>query len=97
MSGGKEDLVKFRMLDWKLKSPSDTVVFELEDGTIVKIKVDLDRAAIAIDYKNPDGTPHYNIGTGLKLTVVPKSKEIMIPKSQLNIPPQPSKQHPSVV
>ena len=77
-----EEKVEFKILDVKLVG-SNTVVFRLEDGTIVKVKVDIDRAAVAIDYKNPDGTPHYNIGTGLRLTIIPKDKKFYIPKSKL--------------
>lgn len=98
MSEGKEDLVKFRMLDWKLKSPTDTVVFELEDGCMVKVKVDIDRAGIATNFKNPDGTAHYNINFGLKPLIIPPSKEFQIPRSQLPaMPPKPYKQPPTVV
>ena len=50
-----KDTVQFRILDYKLIG-SDTVAFRLEDGAIVKIKVDLDRAGVAENFKNPDGT-----------------------------------------
>ncbi|MHC3129531.1 MAG: hypothetical protein IBV52_05580 [Candidatus Bathyarchaeota archaeon] len=77
-----EEKVEFKILDVKLVG-SNTVVFRLEDGAMVKVKVDIERAAVAIDYKNPDGTPHYNIGTGLRLTIIPKDKKFYIPKSKL--------------
>ncbi len=77
-----EEKVEFKILDVKLVG-SNTVVFRLEDGAMVKVKVDIERAAIAIDFKNPDGTPHYNIGTGLRLTIIPKDKKFYIPKSKL--------------
>ncbi len=77
-----EEKVEFKILDVKLVG-SNTVVFRLEDGAMVKVKVDIERAAVAIDFKNPDGTPHYNIGTGLRLTVIPKDKKFYIPKSKL--------------
>ena len=77
-----EEKVEFKILEAKLVG-SDTVVFRLEDGAMVKIKVDIERAAVATDYKNPDGTPHYSIGTGLKLKIIPKEKKFYIPKSKL--------------
>ena len=79
-----EEKVEFKILDAKLVG-SNTVVFRLEDGAMVKVKVDIERAAVAIDFKNPDGTPHYNIGTGLRLTISPKDKKFYIPKSNLKM------------
>jgi len=84
-----EENIEFKILEAKLVG-SDTVVFKLEDGAMVKIKVDIGRAAVATNYKNPDGTPHYNIGAGLRITVIPSEKKFYIPKSQL--PKAPSKQ-----
>ena len=66
---------------------SDTVMFRLEDGARVKIKVDIDRAGVAVNFTNPDGTPHYNINASLKVSVIPSGKKFMIPKSQLVRPP----------
>jgi hypothetical protein len=77
-----EEKVEFKILEAKLVG-NDTVVFRLEDGAMVKVKVDIERAAVAMNFKNPDGTPHYNIGTGLKLTIIPKDKKFYIPKSKL--------------
>ena len=77
-----EEKVEFNILEAKLVG-SNTVVFRLEDGAMVKVKVDIERAAVAVNFKNPDGTPHYNIGTGLKLTIIPKDKKFYIPKSNL--------------
>jgi len=76
------------MLDYKLIG-SDTVAFRLEDGAIVKIKVDLDRAGVAENFKNPDGTSHYNIGAGLKVQIKPPGGKYSLPKSQIKTPPPP--------
>ena len=81
----EKDQVEFRWLDSKLVG-SNTVVFRLEDGAMVKIKVDIRRAGVAINFKNRDGTPHYAIDTNLGIEVVPKSKKFYIPKSQLRVP-----------
>lgn len=77
-----EQKVEFKWLDTRLVG-SDTVVFRLEDGAMVKIKVDIDRAGVAVNFTNPDGSPHYNINASLKVNVIPSSKKFSIPKSQM--------------
>ena len=62
----KPNKIEFKMLDYK-RLENDFVSFKLEDGTVVKVKVDLDRVGKAANYKNPDGTPHYAISTAVKL------------------------------
>jgi hypothetical protein len=84
----EKENVEFKMLDSKSVG-SDTVVFRLEDGTMVKIRVEINRAGIATNFKNPDGTPHYTINAGLRIQVVPKSKKFYIPRSKLRSPPPP--------
>jgi hypothetical protein len=78
-----ENKVEFKILDAKLVG-SDTVTFKLEDGTLVRIKIDINRAGIAVNYKNPDGSPHYNIGINSQVTFVPQDKKFFIPKSQIS-------------
>jgi hypothetical protein len=86
--------VEFRILDYKLVG-NDTVVFRLEDGAIVKIKVDIGRAGVATNFKNPDGSSHYNIAANLSITVIPPEKKFSIPKSQLpQAPPKESRMKP---
>jgi hypothetical protein len=83
-----EQNIEFKWLDAKLVG-SDTVVFRLEDGAMVKVKVDIDRAGVALNFKNPDGSPHYNINASLKVSVVPSGKKFLIPKSLLTrLPPK---------
>ena len=86
----EEDKVEFKMLDVKLVG-SDTVVFRLEDETMVKITVNIRRAGIAVNFKNPDGTPHYAVDANLGIHIIPKSKKFYIPKSKLRIPTPPKK------
>jgi len=85
-----EPKIEFRWLDTKCIG-TDTIVFRLEDGATVKIKVDLDRAGVAASLTNPDGTPHYEIGTSLKVYVIPSKKAYYILKSQLKtaVPQEP--------
>lgn len=80
--------VEFKWLDSKSVG-SDTVVFRLEDGTRVKIRVEINRAGIATNFKNPDGTPHYAIDAGLRIQVIPKAKKFYIPRSKLRSPRPP--------
>lgn len=85
-----KDTVQFRIIDYKLVG-SDTVTFSLDDGAIVKVKVDIDRVGVAENFKNPDGNPHYNIGAGLKIQIIPPGGKYRIPKSKVRLPPtQPS-------
>ena len=42
-----EEKVEFKILEAKLVG-SNTVVFRLEDGAMVKVKVDIGRAAVAL-------------------------------------------------
>lgn len=77
------DKIEFKMLDHE-RVGNDTVTFKLEDGTIVKVKVDLDRAGIATNYKNPDGTSHYAVNTSVKVFVIPHDKKFTLPKGQVN-------------
>ena len=81
MSQPKEK-VNFTMLDYE-RLENEFVSFKLEDGTIVKVKVDLDRVGKAIDFKNPDGTPHYAINTAIKLSILPSDKTFTVEKNSL--------------
>ncbi|MCW4031951.1 MAG: hypothetical protein NWF08_00980 [Candidatus Bathyarchaeota archaeon] len=83
-----KDTIEFKMLDYKLVG-SDMVSFRLEDGAIVRIKVDLGRVGVAENFNNPDGTPHYNIGAGLKVEVIPPGGKFKVPKSKIKLPPSP--------
>lgn len=77
------DKIEFKMLDHE-RVGDDTVRFKLEDGTIVKVKVDLDRAGIATNYKNADGTPHYAVNTSVKVFIIPNDKKFTMSKNQVN-------------
>jgi hypothetical protein len=81
-----ENNVEFKLLDVKCTG-NDTVVFRLEDGALVKIKVDIQRAGVAVGITNPDGTPHYDIGTALKVTLIPAKKSYFVPRSKLQVAP----------
>jgi hypothetical protein len=74
--------IEFKMLDHE-RVGDDCVVFKLEDGTTVKVKVELDRAGIATNYRNPDGTAHYAINTSVKVFVIPNDRKFVLPKSQV--------------
>jgi len=78
--------IEFKILDSKLIG-SDTVVFRLEDNAMVKVRVMIDRAGVAVNFTNPDGSPNYNIAASLHIAVIPPSKKFSIPRSQLVRPP----------
>lgn len=82
MSEGMPDRIEFRMLDHS-NVGDDVVSFKLEDGTIVKVKVTLERAGIATNYCNPDGTPHYAVNTSVKLYIIPHDRRFTMPKGQI--------------
>lgn len=81
MSQNKEK-IEFTMLDYK-RLENEYVSFELDDGTIVKVKVDLDRVGKAINFTNPDGTPHYAINTSVKLSIIPSDKKFTVEKTSI--------------
>ena len=74
------DKMDFEMLDYE-RLENEHVSFKLGDGTIVKVKVDLDRAGKALNYRNPDGTPHYAINTSVKLSIMPPDKRFSVDKA----------------
>ncbi|MBI5377409.1 MAG: hypothetical protein AABZ49_03960 [Thermoproteota archaeon] len=75
-----KDKIDFKLLDHE-RIGNEFVSFKLEDGTLVKVKVDLDRVGIATNYKNPDGTPHYAINTSVKLTVIPSERKFSVERN----------------
>lgn len=82
IDGSGPDSIEFRMLD-HASVGDDTVTFKLEDGTMVKVKVSIERVGVATNYRNPDGTPHYAVNTAVKVYVVPSDKRFTMPKSQV--------------
>lgn len=81
MAEGK-DRIEFRMLDHESVG-DDTVTFKLEDGTVVKVKVSLERVGIATNYKNPDGTSHYAVSTTAKVYIIPHDRRFTMPKGKV--------------
>ncbi len=82
MMSEKNDKIEFRMLDYK-RLENDFVSFELEDGSIVKVKVDLDRVGKAVNSKNRDGTPRYTINTSVKISIIPSDRTFSVEKSSV--------------
>ena len=78
----KPDKIEFKMLDYE-RLENEFVSFKLEDGTVVKVKVDLDRVGIATNFTNPDGTPHYAINTSVKLSVIPSERKFSVEKTSV--------------
>lgn len=87
------DKIEYERLEAKLVG-SDTVVFRLEDETQVKIRVSIDRAGVATNFKNPDGTPVYSIHPGIQITFVPSSKKFYLPRPSVPTSPKDSEFKP---
>jgi len=82
MSQNREK-IEFKIIDYK-RLENDFVSFELDDGTIVKVKVDLDRVGKAVNFTNPDGTPRYAINTSVKVSVIPADRKFSVGKDSLD-------------
>lgn len=80
-----QEQIKYKMISAKLEG-SNVVSFRLEDETLVKIYVDMPRVGVAVDRKNPDGTPVYNVNANLRVDIEPKDKTYYAPA-----PPMPTK------
>jgi hypothetical protein len=72
------DQIKYKRITAKLVG-SNVVNYRLEDGTLVKIFVELNRAGVALDRKAPDGTPLYNFGIGTRIDVQTKDGTFYAP------------------
>ena len=80
-----QEQIKYKLISAKLVG-SNVVCFRLEDETLVKVHVDLARVGMAIDRKNPDGTPIYNVNAGMRIDFESKDKTFYAPA-----PPIPTK------
>ena len=74
-----ENKIEMKMLESKLLT-NNIIKFELEDKTIVMVKVEIARVGVATTYKNPDGSPHYNIEVANTMQIIPKDKKFFITK-----------------
>ena len=72
------DQIKYRQLSVKVVG-TNVVVFRLEDETMVKVYVDMARVGVAVDRKNPDGTPIYNFNTALRIETQTRDKTFYAP------------------
>ena len=80
-----QDQIKYKQVSVKVVG-SNVVVFRLEDESMVKVHVDMARVGVAVDRKNPDGTPIYTFNTALRFEVQTKDKTFYAPA-----PPLPTK------
>jgi len=87
-----EQNIEFKVLESKVIG-SDTVIFRLDDGTMVKVKIDMARAAIAVNFRNPDGSPYYLVNLAPPMLIFNVTdKRFFIPKTQLNMQQSPPKE-----
>jgi hypothetical protein len=80
-----QEQIKYKQISAKPVG-SNVVVFRLEDETMIKVHVDMARVGVAVDRKNPDGTPIYTFNTALRIETQTKDKTFYAPA-----PPQPTK------
>ena len=73
-----QEQIKFKQISAKLVG-SNVVNFRLEDGTLLKVHVDLARIGVAIDRKAPDGTPLYNFTLNPRIEIETKDKTYLAP------------------
>ena len=73
-----QEQIKFRQISAKLVG-SNVVNFRLEDGTLLKVHVDLARVGVAVDRKAPDGTPIYNFTLNPRVEIETKDKTFYAP------------------
>ena len=85
MTNVAQEQIKYKLISAKLVG-SNVVCFRLEDETLVKVHVDIGRIGVAVDRKNPDGTPMYNFNANLRVDFEPKDKTFYGP-----LPPVPTK------
>ena len=88
------DRIEFKMLEHE-SIGDDFVSFKIEDGTIVKVKVSLERVGIATNYRNPDGTAHYAVNSAVKIYIIPSDRRFTMPKSQVSGAGTPISERPS--
>ena len=73
------DEIEFKMLEANVDG-SDEVTFQLEDGSIIKIRVNIDRAGVATNYHNPDGSKHYNVQASMSVNVISSDRTYKLSK-----------------
>jgi hypothetical protein len=73
-----EEQLKCKQLSAKLIG-SNVVCFRLEDETLLKVYVRMARVGVAVDRKNPDGTPLYIFNSAFRIEAVTKDKTFYAP------------------
>ena len=87
-----QDKIEFKILETKLIG-NNVVIFRAEDGATIKARVFCDSVALAIDYRNPDGSPHYRQHIQVNVTTIPPDRKFFVPKSEMQ-PQQPNQTKP---
>ena len=73
------DEIEFNMLEANADG-SDEVTFQLEDGSLIKIRVNIDRAGVATNYHNSDGSKHYNVQASMSVNVISSDRTYKLSK-----------------
>jgi hypothetical protein len=74
--------IKYKLISAKLVG-SNIVNYRLEDGTLLKIHVELTRAGVATDRKAPDGSPLYNFAINPRIELISKDKTYFAPPPRI--------------
>jgi hypothetical protein len=76
-----QEQIKYKQISAKLVG-SNVVNFRLEDETLLKIHVEVGRIGVAVDRKNPDGTPLYLCNINFRTDYETKDKTFYAPPPQ---------------
>jgi len=71
--------IKYKMISAHLVGKDNIVRFQLEDETLLILHAELTRVGVAIDRKNPDGTPIYNVNLNVRMDFQTKDKVFYAP------------------
>jgi len=74
-----QEQIKCKQLSFTRSGNKDPIVFRLEDETIVKVYFEMMRVGIAVERKNPDGTPLYILQHNVRIETVTKDKTFFMP------------------
>ncbi|MGD0451660.1 MAG: hypothetical protein ABSA79_11490 [Candidatus Bathyarchaeia archaeon] len=77
-----QEQIKYKQISVKLVG-SNVVNFRLEDGTLLKIFVEVTRAGVAVDRKGPDGMPIYNLNINTRPELETKDRIYFAPPPQV--------------
>ncbi len=86
-----EDLVEAEVVEARPQG-SNVVMYNLADGTRVKVTVELTSVLKAVKERNQDGSPKYTANFSVNVVFLPKVGEtVKVPRQQFGPPSPPQK------